>query len=355
MLACNPDIELHWIYRRFHPESQEHREPKVPELDTTTGQPTGRVLSYHDLGYRMFDMPSLENRFLNDVNKQMLLAHDEAFLRRYVRGEWGIPEGAIHVIPPESFVEGSPELLAYLRASCTLHRFMDHGESSPTCCLWLAVDKNGNCFWYREYYLPNALISTHRSNITALSAGESYALTQADPSIFHRRQRPGAIAADNNKEHGGLWCVADEYAETVTLLKDTAIFWTPADNNELGTRNRINEYLRVDKDRVHPLTNTKGSPRMFFLKANDRYPQGVMHAIREMRSQRRVKIGSDLGRPIFSDERDPDVIDHGYDVIRYGVASRPPVATEAGPIAQPGTFFGELQRATKAFKSARRA
>lgn len=350
MLAVNPDIELHWIYRRFHPESAEHREPKIPELDVTTGQPTGRVLSYHDLGYRMFHMPSLENRFLSDQNKQALLSKDQAFIKRYVKGEWGLPEGAIHVIPPESLVEGSPELLAYLRTSCTLHRFMDHGESSPTCALWLAVDRNGNLFWYREYYLPNALISTHRQNITELSVGESYTMSQADPSIFHRKQRPGAIKSDNNKEHGGLWCVADEYADVVTLPRDTAVFWVPADNNELGTRNRINEYLQVDPNRVHPLTNLKGSPRMFFLKANDRYPQGIVHAIRETRSQRRVKVGSDLGRPIFSDERDPNVVDHAYDPIRYGVASRPPLATEAGPIAQPGTFFGELQRATKQFR-----
>lgn len=350
MLAVNPDIELHWVYRRFHPESAEHREPKIPELDSATGQPTGRVLSYHDLGYRMFHMPSLENRFLADQNKQALLSKDAAFIKRYVLGEWGLPEGAIHVIPPESLVEGSPELLAYLRASCTLHRFMDHGESSPTCCLWAAVDKNGNIFAYREYYLPNALISTHRQNITELSVGEHYGSNQADPSIFHRRQRPGAIKADNNKEHGGLWCVADDYCDVALLPKESAIYWTPADNNELGTRNRINEYLTVDPNRVHPLTNQKGSPRMFFLKANDRYPQGLMHVIRETRSQRRVKVGSDLGRPIFSDERDPDVTDHGYDVLRYLVASRPLQASEQGPAAAPNTFFGQMQLASKKFK-----
>lgn len=347
MLAVNPDIELHWIYRRFHPDSAEHREPKVPELDTKTGQPTGRVLSYADMGYRLFDMPSLDNKFLSIENKQALLEQDDAFKRRYVFGLWGVPEGAIHVIPAESMVEGSPELLAYLRQTCTLHRFMDHGESSPTCCLWLAVDKNGNLFWYREYYQPNALISTHRENITYLSHGEVYSLSHADPSIFHRRPKPGAIKSENNKEHGGLWAVADEYADASSLPKDTAIHWSPADNNELGTRNRINEYLKVDPHRVHPLTGQRGSPRMFFLKANDGYPQGCRHVIRETRSQRRVKIGTDLGRPIFSDERDPDVVDHAYDPLRYGVASRPPVASESPSKADRGTFFGEMQARAK--------
>lgn len=350
MLAVNPDIELHWVYRRFHPDSPEHREPKIPELDTTTGQPTGRVLSYADLGYRMFDIPTLENKFLALENKQALLSKDEAFRRRYVFGKWGIPEGAIHVIPPESLLEGSPELLAYLRTTCTLHRFMDHGESSPTCTLWAAVDKNGNVFIYREYYLPNALISTHRANITSLSHGEVYQLSQADPSIFHRRPKPGAIKSENNKEHGGTWSVSDEYADRIVLPRDTAIDWTPADNNELGTRNRINEYLTVDPNRVHPLTGQKGSPRLFFVKATDSYPQGCIHVLREMRAQRRVKVGTDMGRPIFSDERDPDVIDHAYDPLRYAIASRPPVATEQQPAAVPGTFFHAASQRAKFLK-----
>jgi hypothetical protein len=38
------DSELHWIYRRFHPESSEWQE------------------KYRRLGYRLFDMPSLDNR-----------------------------------------------------------------------------------------------------------------------------------------------------------------------------------------------------------------------------------------------------------------------------------------------------
>lgn len=337
MLACNPDIELHWIYRRFHPDSSEHRERKLPELDTTTGQPTGTLVSYRDLGYRMFHMPSLDNKFLSLENKQALLAHDEAFIKRYVRGEWGLPEGAIHVIAPESMIEGSLELLDYLRASCTLHRFLDHGDSAATCCLWMAVDRNDNVFWYREYYLPNALISTHRQNITALSEGERYDLNQADPSIFNATMQ----------KHGQRWAVSDEYADIRALPTHDALHWTPADNNELGTRNRINEYLRLDPERIHPITRVKGSPRMFFVKATESYPQGVVHAIRQIRSQRRVKIGVEMGRPIFSDERDDTVTDHAYDPVRYGMASRAPIARAPQPDASRGTFFGEQQRLVK--------
>jgi len=318
MLACNPDTEVHWIYRRFHPESHEFH------------------TFYESLGYRMFDMPSEDNAFLGETNRRFLLAHDAAFVRRNVKGIWGLAEGSIHVLDTLSILDGEPELLEYIQAHCLLFRTADHGDSSATCVLWWAVDRNGNCICYREYYLPNALVSTHRQNIAELSIHERYEQDLADPSIFH--QMP--------QKTGGRWSVADEYADVTDHPRETAIFWQPADNNELGTRNRINEYLRVDADRVHPFTRQLGAPRVYFLKINDRYPQGCYHVLRETRAQRRVKIGTDLGRPIFSDERDPNIIDHAYDPFRYFIASRPPAPSIAESSAD-GTFAGAQRLAAQ--------
>jgi hypothetical protein len=64
------------------------------------------------------------------------------------------------------------------------------------------------------------------------------------------------------------------YAEVVSQPRETAIFWAPADNNELGTRNRINEYLRFELTRIHPITKEPGAARLFFVKENDSYPNG---------------------------------------------------------------------------------
>jgi hypothetical protein len=339
IIACNPDTEMHWIYRRFHPESPEYRAKSQAQFDLT-GHPTGTYASYEDLGYKMFDMDSLENVFLADANKQFLLAHDDAFIRRNVRGIWGLPEGAIHAVDPLSLIPGTPALLDYFRSACTLHRTLDHGDSAPTVCGWWAVDRNANAFAIREYYLPNALVSTHRANITALSAGERYDFNLADPSIFHKL----------HQKHGGRWSTADEYSDCLEQDRATALFWSPAENNELGTRNRINEYLRVDPQRVHPITGAKGSPRLFFVTPTPEYPQGIVHILRELRAQRRVKVGTDLGKAVYSDERNPDIADHGYDVARYFLASRPPVAQLPVPHAGPGTFFGEMQRLTRAFR-----
>jgi hypothetical protein len=335
MLTCNPDVETHWIYRRFHPESPDHRAPIVPELDRTTLQPTGQLVSYAQLGYRMFFFVSDENKFLPAANRQFLYAHDAAFIRRNVKGIWGLPEGAIHTIDARSLIPGSYELLAYLRSTCTLFRLMDHGDTSPTCCLWMAVDKAGNVFWYREYYQPNALISTHRRNIADLSELEVYEWDRADPSIFAKvKSKVGEV--DVTKRYS----VADEYKDTTLGQAAPPIYWKPADNNELSTRNRINEYLRVDPDRIHPMTLSKGAPRVFFVTATDAYPQGCIHVLGQVRSQRRVKIGTELGKPLFSDERDDTITDHAYDPFRYGMASRPPLPIEAAPSAHTGTFDG---------------
>lgn len=330
MLAVNPDVETHWIYRRFHPESAEHFQP-------LENQP-----SYHEQGYRMFHMPSEDNRFLGETNRRFLLAHDAAFIRRNVKGLWGQPEGAIHVVDALSLVPGSRALVEFLKRTCTLFRTLDYGDSAPTCCTWWAVDRNGNCFAWQEYYLPNVLISQARSDIASLSGRERFELDLADPSIFHTMPA----------KKGGRFCVADEYADTVEQPRETAIFWQPADNNELGTRNRINEYLRVDPERIHPITKQRGSPRLFCLTRTDDWPQGIVHGLQQIRAQRRVKIGTDLGKAIFSDERDPSIPDHAYDNWRYFIASRPPAPPMEGLI-RTGTFAGARRLSVRARQLAR--
>jgi hypothetical protein len=133
----------------------------------------------------------------------------------------------------------------------------------------------------------------------------------SDPSIFH--QMP--------TKQDGRWSVSDEYGEVQSQPRETAIFWQPADNNELGTRNRINEYLRFEPTRIHPITKQPGSARLFFMREAPEYPNGIRHLIRETRAQRRLKVAVDDGRAVYSDERDENVSNHSYDCLRYAVAS----------------------------------
>lgn len=322
MMTVNPDIETHWVYRLFHEESDEWQ---------------NRTRA---LGYKMFTMNPLDNKFLPAQNRAELLAADPEWQERFVYGKWGATSGQIHKVAPESIVEGTPEILEWIRAHCTLHRSMDHGDAAPTCCLWWGTDDSGNVYAYREYYRPNALISEHRQNIHDLSEGERYTFNLADPSIF----------SPTMQKNGGRWSVADEYADTVGLPAHTAIFWARGDNseskNDFGSRNRISEYLRVDPDRIHPFTKKRGSPRLFLIKRTESYPWGCNHAIRELRSQRRLKVGSENGKDIYSDERDPDVPDHAYDPTRYFIASRPPLHVAVRSVSLRGTAI-EARRQLK--------
>lgn len=352
IIACNPDHEGHWIYRRFHEDSEEHWEKKIPQYDngskTEEPKPTGNLLSYHDLGYKMITMTSTSNKFLTQQNISALLVNDESFIKRYVRGEWGSPEGTIHIIHPSSVIQGTQEIVDHLVQTCKLIRTLDYGDSAPTAVAWSAIDNEGNVIVYREYYQPDRIISDHRIAITQLSKDsngfpEKYTFNLADPSIFSTMPQA----------KGGRFCVADEFRD-VKSNPDTSLFFSPADNNELGTRNRINEYLKLDPKHRNPFTREFGAPRLYFISKSSSYPLGCKEILKQTRSQRRIRLGTDLGKPIFTDERDENVIDHSYDCLRYLIASRPPAPTEAKMAAHHMSFSQVRLRALQFHKRNRR-
>ena len=299
-LTANPTDELHWLYERFADES--------PQRETWRAK-----------GYECIVADSRSNRFLPDANLDALLSKDDEFVRRFVRGEWGNPEGRIFDVDALSLLEPTEAVLEKIQKGCHLHRSLDHGDSAPTACLWEATDGDQNIFTFREYYAPNRLISDHRRSIAVLSAKEQYRSQLADPSIF----------AKTAQKFGGKWSIADEYSDTGVLPHSTALFWSPADNAEMPSRSRIKEYLRVDPEHLHPITREKGAPRLYFVKKTSAYPNGCERVILELKSQRRVKLEEAGGRDIYSDERDDSVADHAYDALKYFVISRPPVAREA--------------------------
>lgn len=354
LLTCNPDHELHWIYERFHPDSSKHAEKHILVekerrlLADGRWAEVGERVSYKDLGYKMIELSAYDNKYATRQALQEMESQDETWKRRFLHGKWGIPEGQIHHVREESVLEPTPAVLSYIEQRCTLHRTMDHGDSAPTSVLWWAVDGEGNIFCTREYYMPNKLISEHRQNIAGLSKYERYQFQLADPSIF----------SASMQKHNQRWSVAEEYADCVNLPRETAVFWDKGDNDEFGTRNRISEYLRpqgvwemregkpVEVERIHPITKEKGFwPRIFFVKKSQDYPNGCDQVLRQLKSQRREKLGTDNGRPIFSDERDMKIPDHAYDCVRYFIASQPPVPHSIPKKYAANSFLGHRARA----------
>lgn len=280
LLACNPDTQYHWIYRKFHPDSLE-RLPNHFFIEGEWDPKLGSQESY-----------------------DQVLSKDEEFVAKYVRGKWGISTAQIHRIFPESFLEYSPELIDLIKRKGNLFRILDHGDTAPTCCLWCAAI--GGCYiFYREYYAPNQLISYHRQAIHDLSDGERFSGNYADPSIFRKE----------SQNNGGFWTVADEY--TTKSITGPPLCWTPADNNEFATRNRINEFLRPNTLGKHPITGKEGNPRIYFIKRSDDWRNGCYHSINQLGSQRRKLIGYIDGKAIYSDDREDSVADHAYDCVRY--------------------------------------
>lgn len=286
LIGCNPDSRLHWLFRRYHPESIEWQEK-------------------YKRNHVMINCPSTENPALDPELLQEMLDRDPEWVRRFVYGEWGISDATIHVILPDSIISPSADWLQNFKNKAKLYRVMDHGESSPTVCLWFAVHNNMHVC-YREYYQPDRLISYHRKMIEEMSGDEIYTGNYADPSIFHK----------NSQKNGGKWSVADEYLDRL-LCSAKTIAWQAADNHEMPIRNRINELLRHHPSAVHPIKGNAQSPLLYFVKKSPENPQGCYFVIKETEAQRREMLGHDNGKPIYSDDREKSISDHAYDCLRY--------------------------------------
>jgi hypothetical protein len=315
MSLVNPDTTVHWWYRRFHPDSTESYQ-------------------YRDT-HSFFHASIHDNPAIAESLKAAMRNRDPKWVDRYYWGKWGVAGGSIHYLNRESVLEiAAPDIRPKLTSSLGVseeefqkilevikkdgikYRVMDHGDAAPTTCLWFAylppsilnrnfgIISKGIHVCYREYYMPERLISFHREAIAALSKDEKYHGNYADPAIFKK----------NQQKYGGHWTTADEYLDT--RLKAPPIMWRPADNNELACRNAVGEMLALDPAIVHPITGLNSSA-MLFLKRSEKYPEGVTHAITQIQSARYKKIGTDNGKEIYSDDRDPNVPDHSYDPVRY--------------------------------------
>ena len=339
MLTCNPSVLTHWIYRRFHPDSTDYTDRRLRDPEGS-----GSLVSWRDLGYKMLHMPSLDNKYLPKQNRAQLLARGKSFVARFVEGKWGQVEGTIHEISKVSILEATPEVLHYVFASESngagrrFYRTYDHGDASPSCLVCWAMDDYGNHFAYLEYYHPNRLVSKHRREIFKLlhAHDEAYGRhtvefsgSWADPAIFNKTQQT----------KGGRYSINDEY-EDLDYDPETALYFERGDNDEYGTRNAINELLKMDPEHLNPFTGEKGAPRLYFLMKSSRYPNGCSKLVQETESQRRLKIGTYLGEQQYSDERDPEIVDHAYDVLRYYVAAHNTPDSKIAVRKTAGTFKG---------------
>jgi len=206
---------------------------------------------------------------------------------------------------------------------------LDHGIRHATCCLWAAVNKEGDLHVFREYYGRDLPIKGYAAAIRQAGApGETVRGTVADPACWQRTPETLKTIADLYQEAGLTITAADNVmlagVERVTaMLVATLARWSIFHKDP----GRIREALRTptlvegvihDLARHPALTFSPACPRAFAEMVNWRYvaPTG----------DPRTRAPA---------ERFVDVDDEGPDVVRY-LAQSPKVRWSAPRPAREG-------------------
>lgn len=185
---------------------------------------------------------------------------------------------------------------------------LDHGINNPTAFLVFRVDFEGNIYVVGEHYKAGSIISEHAPIIMehlrrAEAEGGSTSIV-ADPSVFNNALQGG------HKTHA--YSVADEYMEHGILGL------SPGQNDVIAGINRVKEYLRLDPERINPITQNKGAPRLFIFN-------GACPALEK-------ELGTYRWKEKKGNLNDPDEPvksgDHALDALRYFVMDRPSPAQE---------------------------
>ena len=95
-------------------------------------------------------------------------------------------------------------------AAWAVYRSLDHGMRHPECCAWLAVNTDGDRFFFRQYYRTDATVPANAAEILRLTPhDEEVQATVADPSIWQRDALTGELWADAYAKAGLPLSAAD--------------------------------------------------------------------------------------------------------------------------------------------------
>lgn len=213
--------------------------------------------------------------------EKMLMSMPEVHRKRLLEGDWDVNEGAAfpefskldHVCSPFD-----------IPAHWNRIKGIDYGYSSPSACIWAAVDPDdGTLIIYRELYEKGLTGYELAKEITELEREERSAI-------------PGVLdtAAWNRTGYSGP-TIGEQLCRGPYGHKLRA-----ADKNRIGGKIQLHEYLK---------TNPKtGRPKLLIFNS-------CPDLIRELST-----IPVDKKKP---EDVDTKVDDHAYDALRYLVMSRP--------------------------------
>lgn len=269
------------------------RGPIGPYRAWVTGNPNGRDWLWRKFegqglrGYKMFRAPTKQNTH-NPVGYETDLRRgaDPNWARRFLDAEFNEFEGAVywgfrdadHIVAPFQIPDHWPHFLA-----------IDWGLADETAALVFAANEAGDVFVVNEYCRAERLISEQCADILAMLNGRKTDWSVIDPSARRRDQATGTPLLDQYRA-GGL----ANLVEANNRLPDGIA--------------AVQELLKVDTERTHPVTGLQGSPRLHIFRSCPRL-------IDQFHSYR---WGPD-GNPVKGN-------DHLMDALRYGVVRKPHAA-----------------------------
>ena len=237
--------------------------------------------------------PSTENIHLPDGYVQAMLdGWSQARIDREVMGSWDSFSGQIY---PE--LSRTTHIIKPFRIPDDWTRFVsaDHGYRNAACFGWWAVDYDGNLYLYKSFYKNEWIIE----EICKGRGGE-----------------PGIIEINGKDKIEGIWIDPSTRAnrgkdsDWQTYLDHLPQDWTLlCANNEVATGiDRVKQYLKVNE--------RTGKPRLYIFDTNT-------EVIEEMFQYRWAELtpGQEMLKNVK--EEPVKVDDHGPDMVRYAIMSRP--------------------------------
>lgn len=246
-------VKKRWIDKQHPPEEQEPEEfgfvPALPK----------------------------DNKYLADSYMKQLASLPEKLRKAYLDGNWDVFEGQFFTI-----WDRTKHIVEPFELAPTFKRFRayDYGHENPACCLWGALDYDGNVWIYREKYWPKGHktdADQQAQEILRLSGDETYQYSVADPAIFS----PTGMV----DKYGGQ-TIAETFARH-------GIIWLPASNRRVDGWSLVNKYLRWDETT---------SPKI-------RYFSTCKDSIRTLPSL--------VHDELHPEDVDSDGEDHAADTVRY--------------------------------------
>lgn len=254
----------------------------IPDMDFEEGE----SISCRFIPSTIFDNPYLAG------NKKYIASlgiQGETRRKQWLEGDWDVFDASsfpdfdrkVHVVEPFK-----------IPASWNRFRAMDWGYASPACCLWFAVDNEGDIIVYREMYHTRLLADEWAELIFNAEIGENVKYGVLDSSVWAKRGDVGPTPVETMMRHG--------------------VRWRPSDRSG-GSR-------RAGKVEIHKRLFVKDDgcgnkkPGVVIFK-------NCLNLIRTL-----PKLPIDKNDP---EDVDTHAEDHAYDAFRYGCMSRPKKAPAA--------------------------